>query len=269
MFCSVRVIRVDRGEDDNLVEKEKKNDLPSPPPPSSWSLSDDEDDEDGAILDMISGIQDIEVDEGLIVGGKGKKRKGDVGWLLEEEKVSKGRKETDEDVARLLEEYLKEEDEEEVKDLMIDMGKQEEEEGEEEEEEMSSFDDLLISHPQAVVIYHYGSSPLLPSHSPPFTVPPCPHCGSDREFELQLLPSLIPCLGVEMDWDSVLVFVCPNNCSHPTDDRDDLGNSLQNEVGIVIPSLLQQEGVRGEVVCLRNGSQDQLTLNQDVILNES
>jgi len=60
-------------------------------------------------------------------------------------------------------------------------------------------------------------------------VPPCTSCGSQRIFELQLVPSLLHVLEVdkhkkslgddvdsadEMDWGNIAVYTCPNaSCS--------------------------------------------------------
>ena len=51
-----------------------------------------------------------------------------------------------------------------------------------------------------------------------FALPPCPHCGAPRAFEMQLLPQLLYFMDVEssgfldFDWDTIVVFSCSASC---------------------------------------------------------
>ncbi|KAJ1984044.1 hypothetical protein H4R34_000906 [Dimargaris verticillata] len=49
-------------------------------------------------------------------------------------------------------------------------------------------------------------------------IPPCDHCGAERQFEFQILPQLLNYLGEDhmaqssLDWGTLLVYSCPRNC---------------------------------------------------------
>ncbi|RUS68667.1 hypothetical protein EGW08_023571 [Elysia chlorotica] len=71
--------------------------------------------------------------------------------------------------------------------------------------------------PQQCVRYNRGGDPLLVDELE--DIARCPACGGERVFELQLLPALLPWLqvdgtehNVEIDFGTVLVFTCKNNC---------------------------------------------------------
>ncbi|KDO28272.1 hypothetical protein SPRG_06323 [Saprolegnia parasitica CBS 223.65] len=84
--------------------------------------------------------------------------------------------------------------------------------------------------PTQCLRYHYGGNPLWSSPPPKIDVPPCP-CGASRVFELQLVPTTNYFLNVEkyahethtegagivlgggMDWQTVLVWSCPDSCT--------------------------------------------------------
>jgi hypothetical protein len=58
----------------------------------------------------------------------------------------------------------------------------------------------------------YGGKPLWPSSERPAAIPPCSVCGAAREFELQILPTLLTFLMPREarvpDFGSVFVFTC-------------------------------------------------------------
>lgn len=69
--------------------------------------------------------------------------------------------------------------------------------------------------PDCLVRYQFGGKPLW------FTkkerIPPCANCGAARVFEFQLMASCLLAFGVDgngmdMDWGTVLVFVCQADC---------------------------------------------------------
>ncbi|EQC40723.1 hypothetical protein SDRG_01795 [Saprolegnia diclina VS20] len=84
--------------------------------------------------------------------------------------------------------------------------------------------------PTQCLRYHYGGDPLWSSPPPKIDVPACP-CGASRVFELQLVPTTNYFLNVEkyahetqpegaglvlgggMDWQTVLVWSCPDSCA--------------------------------------------------------
>jgi len=51
-------------------------------------------------------------------------------------------------------------------------------------------------------------------------VPPCPHCGAERDFEFQIMPQLLYYLEAddksatphEMEWGTLAVYSCPDSC---------------------------------------------------------
>ncbi|KAI9728435.1 MAG: hypothetical protein M1828_003836 [Chrysothrix sp. TS-e1954] len=109
------------------------------------------------------------------------------------------------------------------------------------------FADMLSQNPEQVMRYEFDGQPLLYSHiddvgklwrpqSTPTSnakvtavsasskghVPACTRCGSERTFELQLTPHAISeleseeeaatVLGDGMEWGTILLFVCKNDC---------------------------------------------------------
>lgn len=61
-------------------------------------------------------------------------------------------------------------------------------------------------------VCRYGGKPLWPSTERPSEVPPCSLCGAPREFELQILPTLLaflmPRINRVPDFGSVFVYTC-------------------------------------------------------------
>ncbi|XP_055872308.1 programmed cell death protein 2-like [Biomphalaria glabrata] len=79
--------------------------------------------------------------------------------------------------------------------------------------------------PEQCIRYDRNGDPLLVSiMDSSLTIPNCPYCGCQRIFELQLLPSLIPWLktengsDVEIDYGTVMIYTCLNNCWPPSSD---------------------------------------------------
>ncbi|KAJ2442223.1 Programmed cell death protein 2 [Coemansia sp. RSA 2440] len=56
----------------------------------------------------------------------------------------------------------------------------------------------------------------------PTNVPACEACGTDRQFEFQIMPQMLNYLNLDstdphsIDWGTLLVFTCPVSCE-PTD----------------------------------------------------
>lgn len=61
-------------------------------------------------------------------------------------------------------------------------------------------------------VCRYGGKPLWPSTERPSVVPPCSLCGAPREFELQILPTLLtflmPRINRVPDFGSVFIYTC-------------------------------------------------------------
>ena len=97
------------------------------------------------------------------------------------------------------------------------------------------FSDRIAQNPEQVLRYEFKGQPLLYSGTDdvasrfvvphgkagaPRGVPRCESCGSQRVFELQLMPGLIYELEKEeimdlddgMEWGTIIVATCANNC---------------------------------------------------------
>ncbi|OQO08160.1 hypothetical protein B0A48_06954 [Cryoendolithus antarcticus] len=87
------------------------------------------------------------------------------------------------------------------------------------------FSDRLAENPEQVLRYHFRGQPLLYSKTDglgktwPAAMKRCGSCGSERVFELQLVPGAIVELEREeegfegMDWGTVLLGVCGRDCA--------------------------------------------------------
>ncbi|KAH9488247.1 programmed cell death protein [Bulinus truncatus] len=91
--------------------------------------------------------------------------------------------------------------------------------------------------PEQVIRYDRGGEPLLISKTESFqSVSNCSYCGSPKKFELQLLPSLIPWLKTEMrahvevEFGTVMIYTCENNCWPFADDPSCQLNLLEESV---------------------------------------
>mmetsp|Transcript_20114 Transcript_20114/g.26101 ORF Transcript_20114/g.26101 Transcript_20114/m.26101 type:complete len:412 (+) Transcript_20114:79-1314(+) len=50
------------------------------------------------------------------------------------------------------------------------------------------------------------------------TVPPCPLCGCDREFEMQIMPQILHVLAeTYLDWGIICIYTCQNSCTISSD----------------------------------------------------
>ena len=93
------------------------------------------------------------------------------------------------------------------------------------------FTERLHRSPHQCVRYAYGGKPLwpaAPSRTFDAAPPPCPGCGAERVFELQLMPALLGVLGVANDdeasgeagsehsslgWAALAIYSCDNSCT--------------------------------------------------------
>jgi pre-rRNA-processing protein TSR4 len=98
---------------------------------------------------------------------------------------------------------------------------EDETEAEREQECWDSFRERVGRAPDQSIRYDHGGreGPLWPSlEGRPESVPPCPRCGSPREFEFQVMPQCLLHLGQDelapdaLDWDSIVVYTCRDSC---------------------------------------------------------
>ncbi|XP_038052461.1 programmed cell death protein 2-like [Patiria miniata] len=73
--------------------------------------------------------------------------------------------------------------------------------------------------PEQCIRYSWNGTPLyLTSPSEGTLIPSCPHCGSQRVFEVQLMPQLINALhdadqpGIQIEFGVVIIYTCKANC---------------------------------------------------------
>lgn len=97
-------------------------------------------------------------------------------------------------------------------------------EGEEQDPIFKKFHRLISLSPDQIMRYQRGGKPLpATSKAQPLPSPDACHiCGGERHFEMQLTPHLLSLLGVDtlgksIDWASVYVYTCKNNCQIPED----------------------------------------------------
>ncbi|CDJ27167.1 programmed cell death protein, putative [Eimeria mitis] len=80
----------------------------------------------------------------------------------------------------------------------------------------------LSRSPKQAIRYSFGGKPLFisPPKGKAASVPPCPHCGSDRVFEMQLVPAAAEEIekrrhsagAAPVEWGVVAVFTCRKDC---------------------------------------------------------
>ncbi|CDI76313.1 programmed cell death protein, putative [Eimeria acervulina] len=81
----------------------------------------------------------------------------------------------------------------------------------------------LSRSPKQAIRYSFGGKPLFiyPVPKGEAAVPPCPHCGSDRVFEMQLVPAAAEEIekrrhsagAAPVEWGTVAVFTCRKDCT--------------------------------------------------------
>nr|CAB3264723.1 programmed cell death protein 2 [Phallusia mammillata] len=96
-----------------------------------------------------------------------------------------------------------------------------------EDKTFTKFKWKIANYPDQVVRFHPGGKPLWCSAKGQIKsddVPNCP-CGAKRKFEFQIMPQLLSYLNVEstidqatIDWATVAVYACSQNCQPVTDD---------------------------------------------------
>lgn len=74
--------------------------------------------------------------------------------------------------------------------------------------------------PDQILRYERGGKPLWISNPDAVdnNVPPCENCGAARQFEFQILSTLLVHLDVDsldksIDWGTLIIFTCANNCT--------------------------------------------------------
>ncbi|GBG30747.1 Programmed cell death protein 2-like [Hondaea fermentalgiana] len=97
----------------------------------------------------------------------------------------------------------------------------EDEDEEDETEEVvlrEAFDDYIAAAPAQCLRYAYGGDALLPRKVTDLSkIPVCENCGEARVFEMQFLPASLwewrhSVAEVEIDFATILIFVCPASC---------------------------------------------------------
>ncbi|KAL4704299.1 hypothetical protein ACJJTC_012875 [Scirpophaga incertulas] len=83
------------------------------------------------------------------------------------------------------------------------------------------FNKRISKHPDQVIRYERGGSPLWITKNVDFdisNIPKCPYCGGERQFEFQIMPQLLNFInvGVEVnsiDWGILAIFTCKQSCN--------------------------------------------------------
>ena len=80
-------------------------------------------------------------------------------------------------------------------------------------QELIEFNERLSRCPEQVIRYSKGGKPLVDRKFNP-KIPDCPICHGKRDFEVELLPTIIFTLDPEsdMDFGAILVYTCANDC---------------------------------------------------------
>lgn len=71
--------------------------------------------------------------------------------------------------------------------------------------------------PEQVLRYDRGGSPLYVAKPEFDTIPPCSFCNSERQFEFQVLSTVLNEIGGNdiangLDWGTLLIYTCKNSC---------------------------------------------------------
>ncbi|VDK59039.1 unnamed protein product [Anisakis simplex] len=90
----------------------------------------------------------------------------------------------------------------------------------------SRFSKIISVNPKQILRYERNGKPLYATDNAPKIgadeIPNCELCGGARRFELQLMPYLLSLISVDhiqksIDWASVFLFTCQNNCQINSD----------------------------------------------------
>lgn len=79
----------------------------------------------------------------------------------------------------------------------------------------SKFRKRIASNPDQVLRYERGGQPLWVAENPlPEQIPNCDYCGSERQFEFQIMPQLLYALHeYALDWGTLVVYTCKDSCN--------------------------------------------------------
>lgn len=90
----------------------------------------------------------------------------------------------------------------------------------------NKFMKVVRENPDQIIRYQRGGTPLwISSSNIPLQIPKCP-CGSERQFEFQIMPQLLNYLGIDnvkesIDWGILAIYTCIRSC--------DFGNAYKLE----------------------------------------
>ncbi|PNF25052.1 Programmed cell death protein 2 [Cryptotermes secundus] len=89
-----------------------------------------------------------------------------------------------------------------------------------EDRQFSKFTSRIKRNPDQVLRYNRGGVPLwISTHHIPNEedIPHCEYCGTQRQFEFQILPQMLNYLGLDstedsVDWGTLAVYTCSQSC---------------------------------------------------------
>ncbi|KAJ2551024.1 hypothetical protein EV175_003844 [Coemansia sp. RSA 1933] len=93
--------------------------------------------------------------------------------------------------------------------------------------------------------------------APDIDVPECGSCGAKREFEFQIMPQVLNYLSINstdpfsIDWGTLLVYTCPNNCSKKTQKQP--GRSVAYLPEVICRQNFSSQGIGEKYVRAMHG----------------